>query len=360
MDLEATPDMGANESLSPVERIESIISEDLPPEPEKASQPDREPAPAVEEAAEPKAEKPKAEEKRATSDTEAEDAEEVIEYDADDVASLFGIDPESLSINEDGTASFKTKVNGEEGTATLADLIKGHQIEANVNRKSVELSEAQKAFDAERVARFQALDQQMQVAGGLVQQMENELMREYNSVNWETLRNADPAEYAAKQQDYNARYQQIQGYKANVLQQQAQQSEQLKRAQHEWTAKEIDRNQGELLKVVPEWADAKLAAKEATAVEKLLIDVYGFTPDEAGGTIDYRVIHAGRDLMRYHQMINKVQPSEKKVKRKLRSTKTGHQETKTEANRSAKQKRRAAFKRSGKAVDAAKVIEDLI
>lgn len=353
MDLDATP-TGADESQSVESRIEDIIapSVETPPENE-AQQPQEQETVKVEETQETETQEVTSEQQE-TQDTES------IEYDADDIASLFGIDPEYLSVNEDGTASFKTKVNGEEQSATLQDLIKGHQLEANVNRKSMELSDAQKKFDEERLAQLDTLNSQLKEATQMSQMMENQLLQEYNNIDWNTLRNTDPAEFAALQQEYNQKYQQVQGYKQQVQQQQEQTNEYAKQEQQAWMQKQVAAHQQELLKKLPEWNDREVAAKEATAIERYAIESLGISPDEAAQIYDHRHIIALRKAMLFDQMQTQTKPEAKKVTRKIRVQKPTVEQSKATANKSAQAKRRATLKKTGSIDAAASVLADMI
>lgn len=353
MEADATPQMGASDSLSVEDRIESIISPSESPIAETKAEPANE-ADISDVADDVEVEA------KATSEDQSSDTEDIVEYDAEEVASLFGIDPDSLSVNEDGSVSFKTKVNGEEGTATLKDLIKGHQLEQNVNRKSMELSEALKQFEQQKIEQFQALNAQFNQAQQLTQYAESQLLQEFNNVDWNALRNTDPAEYAAMQRDYETKYQQIQGMKQNLQLQQQQTNQQLMQQQQQWLAREVQEQQKVLLNKVPEWKDQATAKKEAVAIEKYLMETIGLSEQETNALYDHRHIQIARDAMLYRQMMGKTKPDEKKVNRKLRVNKSSVNISKQDANKSNQAKRRAVLKKSGSVEAMASVLADMI
>jgi hypothetical protein len=106
----------------------------------------------------------------------------------------------------------KLKVDGEEKDATLQDIIKINQLEGHVNRKSIELSEKQKAFDAEQVQLRNEWQQKIQMAGSVIDNQERQLAQQYQGIDWNALYQADPGQYSALQ----LRFQQAHG---EVLQQ---------------------------------------------------------------------------------------------------------------------------------------------
>lgn len=101
----------------------------------------------------------------------------------------------------------KLKVDGEEKDATLQDIIKVNQLEGHVNRKSIELSEKQKAFDVEQATLRGEWQQKIQMAGSVIDNQERQLATQYQSVDWNALYQADPAQYSALQ----LRFQQTNG-----------------------------------------------------------------------------------------------------------------------------------------------------
>lgn len=346
--LDATP-MDASESLSAEDRIESIISGE-------SSSPESESVPTdVTETESPSEEV----EVEATSETPDQDTDDIVEFAAADIASLFGVEEDALQVDEEGNVQFKTKVNGEEGAATLRDLIKGHQLEQNVNRKSMELSEMQKAFDAERAQQFQALNAQLEQASQLSDFAEQQLMQEYHSIDWNALRERDSGEFAAMQQDYTLKSQQIQQMKANIEQHKAQTNQQLHQQQQQWRAGEVQRQQEMLLNQLPEWKDQATAKKEAQEIEKYLLSV-GYSEQETAGMIYARDLITARKAMLFDQMQGKTKPDQKKVNRKLRVQKPNSAQSKGLADKSSQNKRRAVLKKSGSLDAMASVLADMI
>ncbi|MEW8195223.1 MAG: hypothetical protein AB2793_16040, partial [Candidatus Thiodiazotropha sp.] len=149
--------------------------------------------------------KPESEE----SESELEEETEEIELDADVFASALGLEDNALDITDEGEIKFKTKIDGKENAVTLAELLKGYQLEGHVTQKSQKLSEDRRAFEQERDAQMTELKSALGQATELLKLSEEGLIAEYN-IDWNTLRTENPAEFAAKRQEFQERYNQIQ------------------------------------------------------------------------------------------------------------------------------------------------------
>lgn len=177
-----------------------------------------------------------------------------------DLAKVLGIDESALDVDEDGSIKVKTKIDGAEGNAKFADLLKSYQLEGHVNKKSMEVSERERAL----AARAQEVEQQVQARLQQVEHLANvaasEMMREYQSIDWNTLRQTDMAQYAALQLDFNNRKAQLSGVFQEVEKGKAQQSQQFAQNVQAKVAEEMQR----LPDVIPEWKNPEVLQKESS------------------------------------------------------------------------------------------------
>ena len=106
---------------------------------------------------------------------------------------------ERLDVPMDELLSLKVKlkIDGEEKDATLAELVKINQLEGHVNRKSIELSEKQKAWEQEQGQVRQEWQQRIAFAGQALDSQESQLNQQFQSINWQALSQQDPAQYSA-------------------------------------------------------------------------------------------------------------------------------------------------------------------
>lgn len=112
----------------------------------------------------------------------------------------------------------KAKIDGEEKDATLRDILKSYQLEGHVNRKSIELSEKQKAFEAEQSQVRNEWGQRVQFTAQVLDSQEAQLAQQFHSVNWQALQTQDPAQYSALYLQFQQAGQQLQAQKAQLAQ----------------------------------------------------------------------------------------------------------------------------------------------
>lgn len=283
-----------------------------------------------------------------------EDSEEVVsEEDAtdevdepsvqlSDLSQYLGVDPDRLDVGEDGTVWVKTKVDGEEGRAKFADLIKSYQLEGHLNKQNMEVAEQRKALEQAR-AEFESKQQQeIQRAEDLANLAWGQLTKEYQSVNWEELRQEDPAEYAAKSQDFNRRQQELQHAYGQI---QAQRNQSVQKHQEQIQARLRD-EQSKLLSAIPEWTDQSVAQKEREGIREFAQSL-GFTDQDLNSVIDHRQVLILRDAMKYRQLQKSKAEVSKKVSKAPKLVKPGQAPSKADSDQKAAEDQRKALKRNG-------------
>ena len=232
--------------------------------------------------------------------------ESSIQY-LDDLIRELEADPDSIL-----GLKVKLKIDGEEKDATLADLIKVNQLEGHVNRKSIELSEKQKAWEAEQTQARQVWQERVAIATQSidaqetgVRQQHAQLSQQYQSVPWAQLAQQDPTQYAALHAQYQQAFQQLEGtfqglqqHKQQMAQSYQQTLEQLKEQARPKTMEAIKAQ-------LPELADPvsyQSALSEGRAYLKSIgaddknIDAIELDP------VVFRVV---RDAAKYHQIAQK-------------------------------------------------------
>jgi hypothetical protein len=209
-----------------------------------------------------------------------------------DLLTAHKIDPESV-LGLHVTA----KIDGKETQVPLSDVIKSYQLEGHVNNKSIELSNQKAAHDRQiaewRAATQTALNQHQQM-GQLALQMLN---HDFAKVDWNALRQNNPAEFAAMQAEFGNRQQQIQGFLAQVQQQQAHEAAQQQQALQQNLAKEQER----LISARPEWKDSAAFAKASEKMKQYARSV-GFQDAELSQIFDHRYMLILDDAARYREL----------------------------------------------------------
>ena len=177
------------------------------------------------------------------------------------------------------------KIDGKTSQVRLADVIKSYQLEGHVQQKSQAVAEQQRQLEAERQQAQQFVAQQLTAAQALGNLAQAELLGQYRNINWAQLRQDNPAEWAAAQQEFNQRAAAIQQHLAQINEAQRIQTLQ----QQEQLVKALPVEQEKLYAVRPEWRDpAKF--QEARTLMGSTAKAVGFTDAELSQVFDHRYL----------------------------------------------------------------------
>jgi hypothetical protein len=290
--------------------------------------------------------------------SENEAPENEVEYELpshiDALAEAMGVDSAKLF-----NLKVKTKIDGQEGEATLADLIKSYQLEGHLNKKSMALSDQQKAYEAKISQQQQALDQQVQELNTYYRYAENELFREFQNIDWNTLKEYDQAKYAVLRQEFNDRYQAIVNFGQTVNQkiqhQQMQQQESFKQQ----ILQTVEREQKQLMAKIPEWSNDEKKSAEQREMRSYLKS-HGFDDEDIKSVIDHRYVVLTRKAWLYDKLAQSKPDLNKKVKTLPAFIKQSGLKTKADVNAEKYQGKIKQLRKSGSIKDAASLLYDMI
>ena len=245
---------------------------------------------------------------------------------------------------------FIVKINDLEQEVTLEELQNGYSRQQDYTRKTQELSQQRKTFEAQQAE----LAKKDAIYAQLLPELEKTLNGELeNEPDWNALYESDPIAYVREKDIWDDRKNKREAAKAeNVrLQQESEQKQQ------EQIAQFVQYGNQQLVERIPEWSDAEVSQKDKASITSYAINELGFTPDEVGQVIDYRVLLGLRDGMLYRKQMeaSKKKPTQKAASRVARPGTTNTPKTSTPAK-----KARQTLAKTGKVQDAAKVFEQLI
>jgi len=290
------------------------------------------------------------------STDEAEEAEEETSYSSvTELAEALDMTP------EDFLAQIKipVKVDGKEQMVSLSEARDGFQMQSAFTKKSMELAEQRKAFEAERSAKVQEWDQAIKQSQALTQAMESTLVADYQKVNWDDLRLTDPAEYAAKRQEFAERVQSIEWMKQQAGQVSAQQQEVQTQEQQAQLQTHLAREADALQSAIPEWTSPDKAKAEKAQLRDYLLSS-GYNEQEIAQLYDHRAVVALRKAMLYDQGRKETDVAKKKVATLPKLVKKGAKPNPKEDQRRKSSKKFDALKKSGKVDEAAALFYDLL
>lgn len=263
--------------------------------------------------------------------------------------------------DEEEPEVFTVKVDGEERQVTLDELKSGYSFTAHNTRKSQQLAEDRKAFEATREAvraereqystKLEALDAHLaQLQGG--------------PVDWDKLYQENPQEYAVQR----ARFEELQSKREQVAREHARVQEQQQKDYAEARAETIRREREALTQAIPEWQDEAVAKKEKGELWDYALSL-GFTEEQLDMVVDHRVFLMLRKAMRHDRAEAAKEQKKETLRKKVKPTKkvmksgTG-QRTRKSGRSKASQKRLAAARsrlaQSGDINDAAAMFFEMI
>lgn len=262
-------------------------------------------------------------------DTETEspnhDDDDDDEFDGNDedslaaLASELGVDSDKLGIDDDGQIVVKMTVNGEKKQVTLTEAISGAQYRAANDQKAQSLSDERKSFDQQKQAVSEDFVGRLRQVQGVGQMLEQKLMREYQSTDWDRLRVSDPAEYVARQHDFQQRQQEMHQAGQVVGEQLRQQQEQ---AEQQWQEERAHILQGEraaMIESVPSWRDESVMQEELGQLVEYGRSL-GFNDDDLSNVIHNNELQVLRKAWLYDQGQTVAEKKVKKTPRNLRAS----------------------------------------
>lgn len=226
-----------------------------------------------------------------------------------------------LDVDESSLYDIKlpTKVDGEEGEATLAQLIKSYQLEGHLNRKSMELSDSKKELEKQQAQLEQERHQKLQEIQQAAQLAQKLIYGDWQSVNWEELKQKDPEKYLLKKAEFQE-YQQSLGYLNQMTQAERQKAYQDAKQQFDEVVKT---EQNKLLEAIPEWNNKDALKKEYSELVDFMKSDLGVTDEELSRMVDHRYYLMARDAKRYRDL-QKRSPKDKKDRKPVKTAKAGN------------------------------------
>lgn len=232
------------------------------------------------------------------------------EYQLSDIAKLLGADESALDVDENGNVLVKTKVDGQEGKAKFADLLKSYQLQSHVDKQVREVAEQRKAVQEQA----QSLQQQMQVQQAVigkiaeVKAIETELAL-YQNIDWQALADQDPQR--AVKLDLQMR--DLQRKHAQTVNEASAAGQQYQQKQTEQMQAALVAERQALLTALPEWSDPAKVEKDKADI-KADLKSRGYTDADIEGLRDHKAVLLARDAMLYRKMKAAASTTEKVVR----------------------------------------------
>ncbi len=263
-----------------------------------------------------------------------------------DLANYLGYDAEKLDVNDSGELVFKTKIDGKDGQATLNELVKNHQLDGHLTNKNMEVAELKKQLNTQiesSQAEKTRLGERLQQAEDLTTVVYQSLLSEYETVDWNELRQDDPGEYSARQTDFQARKNQIAEQYQNIQTQ----KEETQTASLKVSDERLLSERAKLVTAMG-WTDTDKSKKEIVDLSAYATSQGGFSQAEFNSIPDHRYIVALSKAAKYDSLQKENPRITNKVKKAPKLVKPGTPRSKASDKDKVTQLRANIKKKDGK------------
>lgn len=280
--------------------------------------------------------------------------------------------PEEMTIDEwnqlaeyleaDPSDLYALKVNFDtpEGPkqATIEQLKDAYKEQEKIQVEAAKVEAARAQIQSQWTQAAQALQQKEHEAAALLQTVEQQFFQEMAQVNWDWLRQNNPAEFAALRMQYQERQTQLANLRADaaIRYENAQREQAQVQVVRE---RELLQQEANLLyRAIPEWRDQQVAAREKAEIAQFLLS-RGYSPQYVASIKAHREILLARDAMRLartQQSLAKNKVFKLGKKTLTPGSRVGRAEQTNETTRTL----RGKLAKSGNMKDAAALISRLI
>lgn len=282
---------------------------------------------------------------------ESTEEPEYQEYELPQVAQMLGVEEDQLDVDDDGRVVLQGKVDGEPVRMPVKEYLDKFQMLSAADKRLEEAKAKRDELTKEVNERSQELQGEFATAAKIIEKAESLLEQDTAKIDWQALREDDPAEYSAKKTEIAERREAVEAakrearesYQASVSKFQ----EQAKAQQQEMLAKE----QEALFEKLPEWRDEEQAKAEKGKLVGYLKS-QGFSEQDVASAIDHRLILMARKAMLYDQGQKKVDTAKKRVAKVPKVVKPGAAKPAEQVNKQKVDKARQRLSKSGNIDDA--------
>ena len=175
----------------------------------------------------------------------------------------------------------------------------------------MELSNQRRSLDSEldAVSKDKEAVKQMRDEYAQKLQVVEQNLQTDDNIDWVTLAQTDPTDYAVKKAEYDRKKEQqlyIQQEKQKLAQEQRKEQERIYQ-------NHIENERGKLIEVMPIFGDQKKAPKLMKDISEFAMK-QGYTEQEVSMVVDHRAVRTLHDAMKYNQLLEKKNLQGKKVK----------------------------------------------
>ncbi|RLA60757.1 MAG: hypothetical protein DRQ89_12325 [Epsilonproteobacteria bacterium] len=258
------------------------------------------------------------------SDSDEDDGSDLEDIATDEELSLadyLGIDEDKLIVGEDGSVSFNAIIDGESQEVSLKELATSYQMQGHVNNKSMALETDRREFEEARGKVATELKSRIDGVEALHNMAEEQLVGEYNNIDWDKLRYENPSEWSALRQEYAEKAQKIKQAQGLVSEERERISNEQQKEFHEKMSEHMKGELGKMIGKNPTWADDAVRKTDMEKMKDFMVATYGYEPEAMDTISDHRLIEVIKDAKAFRESTKAA--LKKKVKKLPKFQKPG-------------------------------------
>ncbi len=248
-------------------------------------------------------------------ETESTDTvdEEAVEIDSSTLASLLGVDESDIIVGDDGSPSFRAKVDGKDTEISFDSLLRNYRLQSHVDGKATSLKEEKSQFEEEVQQIRENYKVALEQTATLFAAEENALIEEMNSVDWAALEEKDPTRYSIAREKYRERLYNLQAQRQGVIEryneERGKMQKEMASKRNEWMEKEAEL----MMAAIPEWKDSAIARTQSAELKNYALNGMGFSEKEVASLVDHRAWIGIRKAMLYDKILEEADTTTKRV-----------------------------------------------
>lgn len=245
----------------------------------------------------------------------------------DELAEALEVEPDELKQR----MRMHTKVDGESGEATLADLQKSFQYEQHLNRRSQQMAEQRKEWEQQQSKWREESEQQVADINNTISALEQLVAADYQNTDWTSLQREDPTEYLIKQQELQGRFAHLKQVKDAIAEKHKADQQNADTKRQEDMQKFVTQQREMALEAIPEWQNPDKRNEDLGNIGAYLGKTVGLSPEEYAQVLDHRFFVIARKAMMYDEMQTKASPKKQELKGKPKFVPPGARKSESDA-----------------------------
>jgi hypothetical protein len=242
------------------------------------------------------------------------------------------------------------KIDGQTGEASLDDLVRSYQIQTAAEKRLEDAKTKSAEITAEATAKAAKLNERFAEAAALVESLEGDLADDINAANMDKLRRTDPAEWAAKNAEFDKRKAKIAQKKLDAVSKYHKANQQAQEEARANFEKYLAGEHNALMDKRPEWRDAEKFKADGKKLTEFLSAVNKNTAQQVSH--NHELLLLAHEAMLYRELKANTNAAAKKLEKVPKVLKPGTP-TPPETQAKAKlEKARSQLRKSGSIDDA--------